>query len=1488
MKKLIFLFFTLFISLVVSAQKGEKLPEEDEKMLSYLTKLFEDQRKDYGKDQIEKKLTPMWLEGNVYSEAQKKQFREMLTLFIQIKAKVFPDYDNYIQSFIYFQNSGKSEAELKEWNDLVIKLYSDKKLKKYGAEFVESSLGLFRDLTFYKNESLQWKTSSTSYRFVFDSLPHITFDEMNLKCLSRGDSSVIYKTTGNYFPTLEKFYGNAGRVTWQRAGYDPEKTYVSFNHYNIRIKESRYIIDSVMFYNEFFDKPLSGKLTEKIIGNKTEETASYPMFESYYQRLEIKNIVPNVDYEGGFTMSGKKLEGTGTMDTPASLIFYREKKPFLTAQSLLFEIRPDRIQSSNASIKMRLDSDSIYHPDLFFMFTKKTRNLELSRTENGISPSPFENTYHEVEMYFETVQWNIDAPYMNFGTFGSVPGGNADFESADYFKEKRFSTLAGISNDHPVYILYRTGKAMQSDYFNAIDFARQARTGVEQWIPILIDLTNKGYIQYDIETRDIVLLQKLYKHIENNRGNADYDAIQFISEVDRSENARFSLLTRDIIIKGVNSVLLSDSQKVMIYPTGGEIILHKDRDFSFSGRINTGNFELMGAKYNFIYDQFKFEMAEIDSCVIYVDDYTRAPDNFGNYPKTRVKNVLSGLSGTLEIDHPTNKSGYHSKDYPQYPILTCNKTSNVFYDSYSIQKGKYKRDGFYYEVEPFQIDSLDNFNKKNLKFQGTLVSGGIFPDIKEPLVLMDDNSLGFQINTTDAGFQAYGGKATVTGDLTLNFSGLKGKGKLDYLTSTSLSNSFTYVPEEVFGLASSFTNKSDKKANVPDAQASKMDLQYFPKKDKLEVTTNDDLLECFNKEAKIKGTVRLEPTGMSGNGSADFVGAKLSSKHFKLRNRKMLADTSAFELKSNPGDVGLAFKTDNVNADIDFDARKGQFKSNSGETKIEFPANLYVCFMDQFTWFMDKSEMELSSTRKADNDLVIDTDAEKKRSNFFSIDANQDSLNFLSPYAKYDVKNNRLTCKKIEYIIVADSKVQPDSNYVVIDKWANMRQLERAQVISNFVTQHHKIFNASLKIEGRKKYEGSGDIIYKDENKKEQKIHINTFRLDSTFQTVAFGEIKETDQFFLSPAFEYYGKFELYASNPNLTFTGGVRILHNCNSIARTFFKFKSEINPLEIYIPVDSTLRDMTMSKLGVGVIVKDEPPMKIYPGFLSAKPNKKDHGLIESTGFLYYDKGKKTYYIGSKEKIRQPKLPGQLLGLNTTNCELTGDGVMDFNVDYGMMTMKSVGTVHFQSKDSTLNAQSTTLLNFPFDEGAQKHLTEKFINAANLDPIDLTKTQFEKSLIEFLGTEKSDKIIADMALDGALKRLPEELQQFFYFGDLKWVWNEELETFSTTGPLGIASMGKKQIFKYTKGLIEIEKRRSGDIFRLYLEIDGATWYMFEYKLNILTVISSDAAFLEILTAVKDENRRYEDGKKKFSWSMLASKKKRDDLLDRYPSLNQ
>ena len=39
----------------------------------------------------------------------------------------------------------------------------------------------------------------------------------------------------------------------------------------------------------------------------------------------------------------------------------------------------------------------------------------------------------------------------------------------------------------------------------------------------------------------------------------------------------------------------------------------------------------------------------------------------------------------------------------------------------------------------------------------------------------------------------------------------------------------------------------------------------------------------------------------------------------------------------------------------------GEFASNDGETKIELPANQYICYMDEFGRYMDKDEMEMTS-----------------------------------------------------------------------------------------------------------------------------------------------------------------------------------------------------------------------------------------------------------------------------------------------------------------------------------------------------------------------------------------------------------------------------------------------------------------------------------------------------------------------------------------------
>ncbi|MDZ4821829.1 MAG: hypothetical protein SH856_00030 [Flavobacteriales bacterium] len=1481
--RLIVIAVSLFaFSIRVDAQRIEKFTHEPEIFLDQLIELFNDSKKGMGKEFVEQQFAPVWIDQQVYNLQQQEMIYETADQLLKNKAKTYPDFHNLLSILIAFPTAGKTELDLLKWNEILLRMMNDKKQKKYFPDLLETTALLYRDKTFYETEGISWKSTSPGFSFEFDTTLRVVFPALDLKCYTKGDSSIIHKTSGVYYPGEDRWTGTGGKVTWVRAGFDPEKTFAEVKDYKIRLRASTYDMDSVVFYNEFFDTPLIGKLTDKILAGKTEDNATYPRFDSYYKRLQIKNIVPSVDYDGGFTMAGNRLAGSGTLEAPAIITIFREGKPFMRARSLEFSIEPKRITSSHSTITFYVDKDSIFHPDLNLKFEKETRQLILLRLEEGISKAPFQNSYHHIDMYFEALYWNIDDPLIEMGSILGSTQHYAAFESNEYFKKKRFDAMMGLDFDHPLYQIKSFMKKTGSNEFSASDLAYFLNHSEQQWHPMLIDLNNKGFIRYDINTHWITMLDKASAYLENNSGKRDYDVLQFNSEVQQGNNAQLSLLNYDLLVKGVERFNVSDSQKVTCYPERGEVILKKNRDFKFGGRVFAGNFEFLGKEYYFNFPDFRLDLLQVDSCRIYVEDETSRMED-GSFEKRRVKSVLRDIAGNIKIDAPTNKGGYHSKTYPQYPIFSCTKLSYVYWEDPRIQKGVYKKDKFYYQVLPFTIDSLDNFSKKDLKFNGTLVSGGIFPDIEEPLVLMEDYSLGFKRATGDAGLPAYGGKSRITADLQLDFSGLKGGGELEYLTSHSSSDEFIFFPDSTRGKTKSFINREQSgKAEVPTAVCDTVDLAYFPYQDRLDATSIDTPIDFFEKEATLAGTLSLAPKGMKGKGEMEFNGATLSSLAFNYKRRKILADTSAFQLAALEGGT-LAFKTNNVNSNVDFDLRKGEFKSNSGETKIELPQNQYICFMDQFTWYMDKAEMDLTSTRQAKDDFVIDTSEDQTNSNFFSVAAGQDSLNFLSSKAKYDLKKSLLTCDKVKYIAVADSKITPDSGRVYVEKYAEMRPLQQAQVLSNYVTQYHKIFNANLQIFGRKKYTGKGDYAFIDENKKEQIIHFDELKVDTTLQTIGFGKIKEEDGFFLSPAFEFFGDFEMTANQKPLTFDGGVRILHNCPMLERHFFEFRAPISPEEIYIPVDTAMRSTESLKVGAGVMMTEDSPMDVYPAFLSPKPDPQDKALIEAFGFLYWDKTARKYFIGSKEKIKQPKLAGNLVSLHADGCELNGDGQINFNVDIGLIKFQPVGTVKYNPANSDVTAQGTCLINFPFDEGAVKRIYEQIELWPNLQPIDITKTQYEKGLIEVMGTEKSDKLISELNLGGQLKKVPEELQKTFYLADVKFFWNAVEETWQSQGPIGIANMDKKQLFRYVKGKIEIERKRSADVLRIYLELDPANWYYFEYKIGVMSVSTSDQELVKILTDVKDDKKKFEENNVKFMWALMANKKKRDDFISRF-----
>ena len=402
---------------------------------------------------------------------------------------------------------------------------------------------------------------------------------------------------------------------------------------------------------------------------KTGENATYPRFESYDVRLKIQDIVDGVDYDGGFTVHGAKLLGSGTDEDPARLMFYRNDETFLVASSKNFSIKPDRILAPQARVVFYLEEDSIVHPGINLKFIREDRTLTLVRDDEGVSKSPYYNTYHNVDMEFEALYWKIDDPVIQMGALFGSTNLKARFQSVNYYNEGVWQLLQGMDPVHPLIRLKDVSVKLDSREFHAQELANDMRITLPQIIPMLINLSNMGFISYDIESKYITVNDKTFDYRLARAGKKDYDGIEFNSEVKGKSNASLNLLNFDLTINGVRVITLSDSQKVKAVPADQTVIMTKDRNFSYGGILAAGRTFYYGKEFSFDYDEFKVNLINVDSMRLNVLSIKAMPD--GRRPVRRVKTVIEGVKGVISIDNPFNKSGnpgrlYRVSDFALY------------------------------------------------------------------------------------------------------------------------------------------------------------------------------------------------------------------------------------------------------------------------------------------------------------------------------------------------------------------------------------------------------------------------------------------------------------------------------------------------------------------------------------------------------------------------------------------------------------------------------------------------------------------------------------------------------------------------------------------------------------------------------------------------------------------------------------------------------
>lgn len=1388
----------------------------------------------------------MWLEEPKFSAEQQKRVIATSNDMLKKRMKPYPDFSNYVAALMAFINSGRDNQVFINWHNSLDKMLAGTS-KRY-SDYIENVAGLFTGNILYESGSTKWVASTGNYLFEFDTVPRISFPVMDLTCYAKGDSSTVNGIKGYYYPLTKTFVGKGGKLFWQRAGLNGASVYADLISTSILLTSSEWGTDSAIFYNkQFFKDGLRGKVVDKILANITPENASYPRFTSYDLKLGIKEIVKDADYLGGFAQHGAKMIGAGTKEEKATLTFKRDKKPFLIVSSRSFVVRPERISSDNASFVCYFDKDSIFHPALEMKYISKDRELSLIRSSNSGVSMPFFNSFHQMDMYVDAIYWKIDDPLMELKMLSGQGESKMVLESYNLYTDERYQKIQGIADVSPLYTVKQYVEK-NSRYIYSVDFAKYLRVSEQQARALLIFLANKGFVSYDFEEDVATINDKLYYYLAARSNKTDYDKIEIESVISAKANAKLNLMNFEMDMQGVGSVLLSDSQQVWITPVNQEMRLLKNRDIEFNGRVHAGRSDFYGKKFKFLYDQFRIDLENVDSIRLKVVSETEFDEN-GNPKLIPLKSTLQNVTGKIFIDSLTNKSS--RKSYPPYPVFVSDKEAFVYYDHPSIYNSVYKRDNFYFKMDPFTIDSLDNFSAGGLRFKGNFESGGIFPTIAETAIIRPDFSFGFAQETPAEGYSMYNGKGKYYNHLDLSYAGLVGDGKIEYLSSTSESKSIVFFPDSTNMDKSQWDLRKETIAGIgfPQANGSDTYINWRPKEDKMYVYKQSSNLAVYDSTVHVNGNLILAAKGLGGNGDAYFLESELYSKNYWFKQDAYGADTSDFKLKSDDASV-LAIQTKNVKAKIDLVKRFGDFVSNGKGSFVSFPLNQYICFIAQFKWFIDKQEVEFGEDYKDNTKLNIEG------SDFVSTNPYQDSLRWNAGLARYSLIDYLIKARKIKEILVADASILPnDTATIVIERNAVMRPLHDAKIIANTTTKYHTINEAVINVLGRKSYTATGKYAYTDQAKVKHLITLDRIAIDTSLQTFASGSIPDSINFQLSTNIQYKGKVNITAANPLVNFDGFAKVGHQCfDKLPANWFGFRSDIDPKGVNIPI-ADAKNENYEKLSVGISLSSDST-GFYSTFLSTKKRGADADLISANGVLSYDQKAKVYKVASPEKILNPDAPGNLVQLNDANCLVYGEGKLNLAVNFGQFKLNVVGNVTNNTNNDSTVFELLLGLDFMFNDDAMKSMAELISGNPTLQPTVDTRVTWVRGMKEILGIEKADKLISEFSLYGAPKRIPQELQQTLFLSDVKLYWDKDNQSFKSKGPIGIGFIGKETISRQVKGYFEIQRKRGSEVFNLYLESDNATWWYFNYSRGIMQSISSDNKFNDAINNMKPEKR--------------------------------
>ncbi len=1325
---------------------------------------------------------------------------------------------------------------------------------------LKAGAGIFSNQRIHQGSTTNWYTRSQQFELIWqDEQPWFVYPETDLVARRRDDSTAIFGTRGILDPVAGIWQGEGGQIRWDRHELD-EKVYCELDTFTLNLGRSTFrIANARLNYPSLFgNETVLGDVEERVVYESGQQAAAYPRFYSYENVLEIEDkIGPGIHYRGGFILRGTQVEGSGTGQQPAEVLFYtRQNELRLRATSRTFSIRQgERLGGTNVSVALYFDHDSITHPSVNFRYNIPSQTLQLERGDRGLGKNPFFDSYRKVLIDAENIEWVVGTDSLVVGKQHTIPlinRKNAYFESFDFYDPAVYHSFQSIASTNSlakikVYCETNNIRRMHSD-----DFAKiiDPRFQTETVVPLLVELMANGFIHYDPDTRMVEVFDKVFHYANAFTGKTDYDYLKFESDSDKTPmNAVIDLSRQSLEIQGLSSVVFSRPRQVGLRPLDGKVTMFENRNMEFEGLILAGYGELAGTDFRFSYDRFFVEFDSVNTFRINIP--TGKFDHDGTPFISPLTTAIEDFGGVLMIDAPANKSG--RREIQMFPLVRAATPSKVYYGT-DDSTSAYPRSEFYFHVEPFVLENLNNLTAESVQFPGTLVSGGVFPDIDETLRIMEeDQSLGFTYQTPDEGLEIYGNQGTFTNELKLSGSGLQGDGNLALQYTSIDSRDFKFTPRETTATAETFELEEVRKAGVelPYVLGQNVSVMWRPRQDSLYVFAEpDNPFRMFDGSYTMDPEIVLHNHTLHGKGTFDWADGQLIAENMKFGAGRVMSDTARVNIKAGDEEL-FALSSDNASAMIDVDEQTATFRSNTADASTHLPYIQYMTSINEFHWDMAARAVNFKSDpgTKAD---------------FISVRPGQDSLSFSGTAAAYTLADNLLSVQGVDRILTGDAWVYPEGGLVYVEGDAKIQTLENAVIVASTVNENHTIENATVNIYGKNQYRAQGDYAY-EVNGRMQNIFFSDIegrvRRSTDFEYVSTqgsGVVKEADEFLIDPGINFRGNIHLDAYSKDLRFEGYARL--RSTSLPRLhWFHIDADIDRNDVVIHFNrSQTEDQHPVYSGLRV---DRERSTLYPLIMNMPFSRRDRVLLDIRGTLRYDPEEDAYHVTDSIFTATGGQKGNAMSLYDKLAFIDLSGEISVGQDLPYVELDNYAEGIFRLDTAMHSLDMFMALNFVVPDRVWDMMANEInSNMFSARDIHYRRLPHVKTALQRLISDERTlaRVNDELEFTGRII-YPRRPAQRMVISHIQMEWDPSFQSLvNTGGEMGIAYLGDKPLNKYIRGYFEISEPRNGrDEMTLYIISPGGTTYYFNYAKNrVLRVHSSNSEINEIIENLRRNER--------------------------------